>query len=180
MEIDLLGTRVDAARLFSLRFAGGLYLDADTRATLDTLLVALSAEPNEAEWAKFEGTLRRGLPHEDAEAALRLFQNYKAYLADVRAQAPELGIPANASAADAYFDRLAAIQRQHFDDATASALFEQETRQARAVMKAALVEQDESMSWEQKRDRLNDLRAQLPEADRGLIVDPPRSASEPR
>jgi hypothetical protein len=177
IEIDLLGTRLDASRLFQLGFGGGLNLDSETRATLDTLLVHTSSEPSPEDLQKLEQTLRQGLPKEEAERALKLFQGYRDYLADMTKEAGGLGIPETPQAVDDYFARLAQIQRRHFDHATATALFGQDMSNARLVLHAALVDQNQNLSPAQKKEQLDALRAQLPPDQRGLIAGPSAGAA---
>lgn len=177
IEIDLMGMRLDASRLFQLGFGGGLNVDAETRATLDTLLVQTSTDPSPEDLQKLEQTLRQGLPKEEAEKALKLFQGYRDYLADMTKEAPGLGIPETPQAVDDYFGRLAQIQRRHFDDATASALFGRDMGNARLVLHAALVEQNQNLSPAQKQEKLDALRAQLPPDQRGLIPEAAEGAA---
>lgn len=169
VEIDMLGTRMDVSRLFQLGFGGGLQVDRQTREALDTLLLTLPEKPSPEELQKLEYTLRQGMPKEEAERALKMFQGYRSYQVDMRAQGNELGIPSNAQAVDDYFVKVAQIQRRHFDDATASALFGQEMQQARLVMMAAVIDQNQNLTLEQKKEQLDALRAQLPDGQKGLI-----------
>jgi lipase chaperone LimK len=181
VEIDVLGARLDASRLFQLGFGGGLTMDPQTRDALDTLLVHSADPMSEADARKLEHTLRQGLPPEEAERALKLFHGYREYLSDVREHADTQGIPQTPEAVDAYFTQLALTQRRHFDDATAEALFGRENRQARLVLLASLVEQDSHLDMKQKEAQLEALRAQLPPQARDLI--PPSvggSAPEPK
>ena len=169
VEIDMMGTRLDASRLFDLGFAGGLNIDQDTRSTLDTLLTNMSDTPAAQEIEKLEWTLRNGLPKDDAEKAIKMFHGYRAYLGDMRGEMQQLGIPDTPAAATAYFDQLALLQRRHFDDATASALFGQENQNARLVMQAAFINQNEALSPAEKSEQLEQLRAQLPPGQRDII-----------
>lgn len=177
IEIDMLGMRLDASRLFQLGFGGGLNLDSETRATLDTLLVQTSTDPSPGDLQKLEQTLRQGLPKEEAEKALRLFHGYRDYQAEMTKEAPGLGIPETPQAVDDYFARLGQIQRRHFDDATATALFGQDMKNARLVLHAALVEQNQNLSPVQRKEQLDALRAQLPADQRGLIPEPSEGAA---
>ncbi|MBC7955520.1 MAG: hypothetical protein H7Y33_06600 [Cytophagales bacterium] len=169
VEIDLLGTKLDAARLFDLGFAGGLNIDQHTRSTLDTLLMNMSDTPAAQEIEKLEWTLRNGLPKDDAEKAIKMFHGYRAYLGDMKGELQRMGIPETPAAANAYFDQLALMQRRHFDDTTAAALFGQENQNARLVMQAALITQNEALSASEKKEQLDLLRTQLPEGKRDLI-----------
>jgi lipase chaperone LimK len=177
VEIDVMGSRLDASRLFDLGFAGGLNIDQQTRSALDTLLVAMSDTPDAKEIDKLEWTLRNGLPKADAEKAIKMFHGYRAYLGDMQGEMLQLGIPDTPAAAEAYFDQVALVQRRHFDDATAAALFSQENQSARLVMQAALIAQNEALSASEKKDQLDKLRAQLPPERRDII--PAAEAAKP-
>ncbi len=169
VEIDLMGNKLDASRLFDLGFAGGLNIDQETRSTLDTLLMNMSDTPAAQEIEKLEWTLRNGLPKDDAEKAIKMFHGYRAYLGDMKGELQQMGIPDTPAAVGAYFDQLAVLQRRHFDDATATALFAQENQNARLVMQAALINQNEALSESDKKEQLDQLRAQLPQDQQGLI-----------
>ncbi len=169
VEIDVMGNRLDASRLFDLGFAGGLNIDQQTRATLDTLLMNMSDTPAVQEIEKLEWTLRNGLPKDDADKAIKMFHGYRAYLGDMKGELQQMGIPDTPAVANAYFDQLALLQRRHFDEATAAALFGQENLNARLVMQAALISQNEALSESDKQQQLEQLRTQLPPDQRGLI-----------
>ncbi len=169
VEIDMMGNKLDASRLFDLGFAGGLNIDQETRSTLDTLLMNMSDTPAAQEIEKLEWTLRNGLPKDGAEKAIKMFHGYRAYLGDMKGELQQLGIPDTPAAASAYFDQLALLQRRHFDDTTATALFGQENRNARLVMQAALINQNGALSESDKKEQLDQLRAQLPQDQQGLI-----------
>lgn len=169
VEIDVMGSKLDASRLFDIGFAGGLNIDQQTRSTLDTLLANMSDTPAAQEIDKLEWTLRNGLPKDDAEKAIKMFHGYRAYLGDMRGEMQQLGIPDTPAAADAYFDQLALLQRRHFDDATATALFGRENQNARLVMQASFITQNQALSPNEKNEQLDQLRAQLPQEQRDLI-----------
>ena len=172
VEIDMLGSRMDVSRLFQLGFGGGLNLDSDTRSTLDTLLLQMPDPPSPPDLEKLEFTLRQGLPKEEAEKAMKLFQSYRSYQSDLRTEANSLGIPDSPKAVDDYYARVAQIQRRHFDDTTAAGLFGQEMRAARAVMLATFVEQDQTLTLAEKKQQLDALRQQLPPDQREVIPEP--------
>lgn len=171
VEIDMLGTKLDAARLFDLGFAGGLTIDRDTRAALEALSIAMPAEASDGDMQKLESTLRKGLPPEDAEKAIKLFHNYRGYQADMKLELPSLGAPGSPEASDAYFDRVVQVQRKHFDDATAKALFGQDMQNARLGSLAGIINRDSGLSPAQRKEQLDALRALLPADQRDLIPD---------
>ncbi len=160
--IDLMGLKVDAARLFEIGYAGGLSIDGRTRETLEILLSNLPEEPSADDIARLEWTLRDGLPAADAQKAIALFHGYRSYLKDMRGEYLRLGIPANHEEAQAFFAQMEAVQRRHFGADTAEAVFGDELRHGRLVMEASLVAQDGSLSPQERQERLRALRAQLP------------------
>lgn len=162
---------MDVSRLFQLDYGGGLEMDGDTRATLDTLLLQMSDPPTTQEIDRLEYTLRQGLPHEEADKAIKLFRSYRGYQDNLRAEGPLLGIPETAQTVNEYFAEISRIQRRHFDDATATALFSGDIRNARAVMMASVIEQDPSLTPEQKKAQIDALRAELPAGQRGIVAE---------
>ncbi len=181
MVADAFGATLDASRLFELGFSGGLVIDKDTRATIEAVLNSMPEQPTEDDIQRLERTLREGLPREDAERAIGLFSAYRGYTADVGQQLAPMGIPKNLQEMNAMFDQADAIKRRHFDAATAQALFGSADRHARVTMEAMFVEQDASLTFEQKKARLDELRAQLPPDQRDLIAEPaaPDAAAQP-
>jgi len=176
--VDANGLRLDASRLFDLGFAGGLVIDGDTRAAIEAVLNSLPPEPSDADLARLERTLREGLPREDAERALKLFTDYRAYTKDVREQMEPLGIPGNLNEANAFFDKMDALKRQHFGEATAQALFGQHDANARVTMEAGFIAQDQTLSPDEKKEKLDALRAKLPPDQRSLIPPVEGAASQ--
>jgi hypothetical protein len=160
--IDLMGLKVDAARLFEIGYAGGLSIDGRTRETLEILLSNLPEEPSAEDLERLEWTLRDGLPAADAQKAIALFHGYRAYLKDMRGEYLRLGIPTNRDEAQAFFAQMEAVQRRHFGADTAEAVFGDELRHGRLVMEASFVAQDETLSPQERQERLRALRAQLP------------------
>lgn len=169
--IDLMGRTVDAARLFEIGYAGGLQIDAHTRDALEILLSTLPEEPGAEDLERLAWTLRDGLPAADAERALGLVQGYRAYLHDMRVQYHRLGIPTRPEEAQAFFAQIEAVQRRHFGDETAQALFGEELQHGRLVMEAAFVAQDASLSPQERHVRLEALRSRLPPPLRSSIPD---------
>lgn len=163
---------LDASRLFELGFAGGLVIDRDTRSAIEAVLNSMPENPTDQDLQRLERTLRQGLPREDAEKAIKLFTDYRAYTRDVTTQMQPQGIPRNLQEANAFFDQMESIRRRHFDEPTASALFGPYDAYARATMTASFIVQDESLTLEQKKERLDAIRAQLPPDQRSLIPQP--------
>lgn len=177
VEVDVLGARMDVSRLFQLGFGGGLTVDSETRATLDTLMLQMSDPPTPQEKEKLEFTLRHGLPKEEAEKALKLLHGYRSYQSDLRAEGAQVGIPETPQSVDEYFANVSRIQRRHFDDSTAAALFGSDIRNARAVMMAAVIDQNPNLSLAQKKEQIDALRADLPVEQRGIVPEPSEGAA---
>jgi lipase chaperone LimK len=177
---DATGATLNAARLFELGFAGGLVIDRDTRASIESLLNTLPEDLSEADLARLERTLREGLPKEDAEKAMKLFRDYRSYTEEVRTEMTPKGIPTSLEEARAFFDQMEAVKRRHFDEATASALFGPDDSYARATMEAMFVQQSTTLTPEQKKAQLDALRAKLPPDQKSLIPEPTaEGASQP-
>jgi lipase chaperone LimK len=134
------------------------------------LLAQWSDEPSAEDLERLEWTLRDGLPAADAQQALALVQGYRAYLKDMRAEYQRLGIPASWQDAQTFFAQMEAVQRRHFGDEVAEALFGQDLRHGRLLMEAAFVARDPSLDPQARQARLAALRAQLPEALREAIA----------
>lgn len=174
--IDLMGQTMDAARLFEIGYAGGLTLDGRTRDILEVLLSELPQEPSPDDLQRLEWSLRDGLPAADANQAIALFHGYRAYLKDMRGEYLRLGIPASREEADAFFAQMQALQRRHFGDEVAEAVFGEEMRHSRLVMEAGLVAHDATLSDQERQARLMALRSQLPPALQDAI---PEAAASP-
>lgn len=177
---DAMGLQLDAARLFQLGFAGGLVIDTDTRAAIEAVLSSMPADPSDEDLKRLEKTLRAGLPYEEAERAIKLFKDYRGYTRDVTEQMQPKGIPGNLQEARAFFDEVEALKRRHFGEATANALFGPHDGYARLAMEAMFIAQDATLTPEQKKAQLDEMRAKLPPDQRVNIPPyPPVAASEP-
>jgi hypothetical protein len=177
MISDASGARIDAARLFELGFAGGLVIDQDTRSAIEAVLNTMPPEPSDEDLKRLERTLRNGLPREDAERAMKLFTDYRAYTQDIAQQMQPQGIPRNVQEMNTFFDQMQSLQRRHFGEATATALFGPHDQYARIEMEAGFVEQDPNLSPEQKKNQIDALRARLPPDQRQRIPQPNTSGA---
>ena len=166
---DLGGTTLDAARLFELGFAGGLVIDPQTRTALEILMADMGDPPTPQDLQRIEDALRKGLPAREAEQAIRLVRDYRAYVNEMEQQIAPRGIPATVQEMNALFDDMAAVRQRHFDAGTADALFGAHEVYARYAMEASLIEQDESLSGPARQEQLDRLREQLPEAAKALL-----------
>jgi hypothetical protein len=171
----------DPARVFDLGFSGGLVVDASTVTALDRLQSLLGENPTPEAIAKLENQLRQGLPREDADKAIKLFHGYRGYNREMTTEVMAMGVPQTREAADALLARIDAVQRRHFDAGAADAMFADQNRLSKAVLDAALVQMDTSMSNPQKKERLDAIKRTLPESQQHAIPDqPPEPASAPQ
>jgi lipase chaperone LimK len=162
-------SRPDVARLFALDAAGRLVIDADTGMALEALIGDMPEQPSPLDVRRTEDALRKGLPAREAARAIGLLRSYRAYVAEVESQVAPGGIPQSLDEVDALFDRMTALRLRHFDRATAEALFGTHDAYARYTMQTTFIEQDGSLSGPVKQDRLDRLRAQLPEEVKAMI-----------
>ena len=153
-----------AVQLFHIGYAGGLQLDEETRAALDTLVNSLPEVPTAADLAQVEKALRLSLPHEDAERALTLVHGYIGYRADVSGLLAAAPPPANADELHQLFAQVDAIQRRHFTPDAEQALFGPGAREGRALLEIMTVQQDATLTDAQKQERINALRKDMPQA----------------
>lgn len=174
---DASGLTLDAARLFELGFGGGLLLDRDTRASIEALINSMPLEPSAHDMDRLQRALRAGLPYEEAERAYKLISSYRSYSRDVQREMLPMGIPKNQEEARQLYDRMDAMKRRYFDEPTANALFGADERYARLTMEAGFVQQDATLTPEQKTQAIEALRARLPAERRELI--PPYVPPEP-
>ncbi len=166
---DLGGAPLDAARLFELGFAGGLVIDPLTRTALEILMADMGDPPTPQDLQRIEDALRKGLPPREAEQAIRLVHDYRAYVDEMEQQIAPRGIPANVQEMHALFNDMAAVRQRHFDTSTADALFGAHEAYARYAMEASFIEQDESLSGPARQEQLDRLLEQLPEAAKALV-----------
>ena len=171
----------DPARVFDLGFSGGLVVDASTVTALDRLQSLLGENPTPEDIAKLENQLRQGLPREDAEKAIKLFHGYRGYNKEMTTEVMAMGVPQTREAADALLARIDAVQQRHFDAGAADAMFTDQNRLSKAVLHAALVQMDTSLSSPQKQERLDAIKRTLPESQQHAIPDQPAEpASAPQ
>ncbi|MEY4563098.1 MAG: hypothetical protein RLZZ618_2375 [Pseudomonadota bacterium] len=161
--------KLDAALLFDLSYGGGLVVDRATRSSIEALINNMPENPSADDIARLERALREGMPREEAEKALKLFKDYRAYTQEIQREMLPKGIPTTLQEANLFFDQMEAVKRRHFDGPTAEALFGQQDEHARLTMEAMFVQQDANLTPEQKTQRLDELRAKLPADQRSLI-----------
>jgi lipase chaperone LimK len=166
------GLQLDAARMFELGYAGGLVIDANTRSALEAVMASMPDEPTDADLAKLEKTLRESMPSAEADRAMKLVRGYRDYTREVKTQMAPMGIPQSMDEANAFFDRMAATRAKYFDASTNKAMFGDHDEHARITMQAMFVAQDASLSFAEKKARLDALRAKLPADQRSLIAEP--------
>lgn len=170
----------DPANVFELGHNGGLVVDPTTLTSLDRLQASLGDNPTAEDHARLEKQLRDGLPKADADKAIKLLQGYRAYSQDMRTDVMNLGIPQTREEADKVLERMTALQTRHFDRDSAEAMFGAQNRLSKAVLDAALIQMDTSLTNEQKKERLAAVRATMPPEQRNAIPDvPAEPASAP-
>lgn len=171
----------DPARVFDLGFSGGLVVDGSTVTALDRLQSLLGENPTPEDIARLEHQLRQGLPREDADKAIKLFHGYRGYTREMTTEVMAMGVPQTREAAGALLARIDAVQHRHFDAGAADAMFADQNRLSKAVLDAALVQMDTSLSNPQKQERLDAIKRTLPESQQHAIPDqPPEPASAPQ
>lgn len=150
------------ASMFHLDPYGQLQIDDKLIAAFEVLRAEF--EPFAAERPQYaQETLLRALPGTAGERAAALFATYQAYRQELdRLMAEAMSMQATAETPARLFERMHALRRQHFDADTADALFGHEEAQTRYTLEAMRIEQDRSLTPEQRRDRLEALRRQLP------------------
>lgn len=167
----------DPARVFDLGIAGGLLIDGGTVTALDRLQSMVGENPTPEELAALERKLREGLPREDAEKAIKLFNGYRGYTKDLQSEIMSMGMPDTQAGADALMARMTAVQREHFDPAAADAMFAEQNRVSKVVLDAAIVQNDPNLTDAQKKTRLDTMRASLPDDQRHVVPDLPAPAA---
>lgn len=165
----------EAARLLELGASGDLTVDMNTRAALDVLLGLLGPNATPADFQRLEDALRRSMPGEAATQAIALVRRYDAYQRAATTQATEQQPPGTPDELKALYDKTIALRRQHFDEATARALFGAEEELTRLDMAMNAIQTDPKLSAEEKATQIGALRERTPRDLPGLQA--PVSAS---
>ncbi len=164
----------DAARLFDLGVAGHLTIDLDTKTALEMMRAELGPNPSAADLQRVEDSLRKGLPPAAAAQAIALMRNYinysQAYAREMEKQEP----PTSLAGMRALIDRAEALQRRHFDAATAKGLFGAQQAHSRYMLEVQALEADTQLSAIDKAQRMKRLRDQLPPEVVALDPAPPK------
>ena len=171
---------IDTARFFDIGYSGGLVIDESLRAKLDAVVTSLPENPTKADLDKIELQMRQGLPKDTAEKAIKLVHAYRGYIHDMRAEMMRGNIPSTQEQAQELVDRMLAIQRRNFDEATVQAMFGAQNALARITVQASVVTQDPTLSYADKKARLDALRAQLPADRRELVPELPTVPDSPK
>lgn len=158
----------DAARLLELGASGDLTVDMNTRAALDVLLGSLGPDATPADFQRLEEALRRSMPGEAATQAIALVKRYDAYHRAADAQSAEQQAPGTPEELKALLDKTIALRRQHFDEATARALFGAEEELTRLDMAMNAVQADPKLSTQEKAAQIAALREHTPRDLPGL------------
>ncbi len=147
-----------AVQRFHIGYAGGLQLDEETRTTLDALVNSLPEAPTADDLARVEKALRLSLPYEDAERALKLVHGYIGYRTEVSGLLASSEPPASADALRQLFAQVDAIQHRHFSSSAEQALFGPRAQEARNLLEIMVVQQDATLTAEQKQARIDALQ----------------------
>ncbi len=168
----------DAARLLELGASGDLTVDMNTRAALDVLLASLGPDATLADFQQLEAALRRSMPAEAATQAIALVRRYDAYQRAATAQSADQQAPDSPEALKALLDKTIALRRQHFDEATARALFGAEEELTRLDMAMNAIQADPKLSAQEKATQIDALRERTPRDLPGLQTPRPASLGE--
>lgn len=151
------------ADMFSLDPYGQLVVDSKLLAALEVLGTDFSATAGLEHLQRAQEALRRALPGDAGQRAADLMAAYQDYRREVAQLSPQsMSMQNDGMAPDLLLERMHALRRQHFDAATADALFGAEEAQARYSLETMRIEQDVSLSPEQRQERIYALRRQLP------------------
>jgi lipase chaperone LimK len=153
---------VDPSRMFDLGAAGDLRIDLETKAALDMIVAELGANPTPAALAELERSLRSGLPREAAGQVLTLVQSYHAYSQALARSATSQKPPQNPEEMRLLLEQDAALRRQHFDPASAKALFGVQDAYSRYALDAQAIESSTTLGAVEKARQLHALRSALP------------------
>ncbi|HET7793013.1 MAG TPA: lipase secretion chaperone [Rhizobacter sp.] len=140
----------EAARLLELGVAGDLSVDLYTRSALDILLASLGPDATPADLERLDATLRRSMPGEAATQAMALVRRYDAYNRAANAEAATQKPPSSAEELKELLEKSMALRRQHFDAATARALFGAEEEQTRLDLAMNAIQADPRLSSQEK------------------------------
>lgn len=160
----------EAARLLQLGASGDVIVDVHTRGALDVLLSMLGPDASAADLQRLEDALRRSLPGEAATQAIDLVRRYEAYHRASTTQAATQAIPSSPEEVKSLLEKAQALRRQHFDDATARALFGAEEEQTRISMAMNEIQADPKLSEQEKAAKINALRESAPRDLPGLAA----------
>lgn len=168
----------DAARLLELGAAGDLSVDMNTRAALDVLLGLLGPDATPADFQRLEDALRRSMPGEAATQAIALVRRYDTYQRAAAAQSATQQAPGTPDELKAMLDKSIALRRQHFDEATARALFGAEEELTRLDIAMNAIQADPQLSEQEKATRIRALRESSPRDLPGLQAPVPAKLGE--
>lgn len=168
----------EAARLFELGVAGDLSLDMHTRSALDLLLATLGPNPSADDLQRLEDALRRSMPGAAATQAMALVRRYEAYHRAATADSATHQAPTTPAELQALLDKTMALRRQHFDEATARALFGAEEEQTRTDMAVNALQADTRLSALERATQIQALRERSPRDLPGLHAPEPAALGE--
>lgn len=150
------------ADMFALDPYGQLVVDGKLLAAFDVVSTDFDASAGPEQLQRAQEVLRHALPGDAGQRAADLMAAYQDYRKELAQLSPQsMSMQSNGMTPDRLLERMHALRRQHFDAATADALFGVEEAQARYSLEAMRIEQDVSLSPEQRQERIGALRRQF-------------------
>lgn len=148
----------DPTGTFRIDGAGKLIIDEQTRLSMEALLARTDA----ADLTKTHEQITQALPPAAAAEASALLEHYQNYSKAQRQAYPPGVAPATEEAALAELDGLHALRIAHFGSETAQALYGAEETLTRSLIELMRLEQDQSLTLEEKAARAQQLYDTLP------------------
>lgn len=149
---------MDPSGTFRIDNTGKLIIDEQTRLNMEALLARTDA----ADLAKVQEEIARSLPPAAAAEASALLERYQNYSKAQRQAYPPGAAPATEEAALAELEGLHALRIAHFGSAHAQALYGAEETLTRSLIELMRLEQDQSLTLEEKAARAQQLYDTLP------------------
>lgn len=151
---------LDSSDAFRVDPQGNLVVNESVRFYIESLL----AQGSEEEVYAVQQDLRAKLPPAAATQAMVLFDRFRAYEAEAQQLADSFDQPEGQDDALEDLESVKALRAQHFGQ-DASAMFAQEEAVNRAFVELMRIEQDESLTSEEKERRAASLRESIPELE---------------
>ena len=154
---------LDLGELLRPDGSGDLPLDARTLMGLQVLYRQLPRDDGDDTMAHAAEQLREALPSPAWRTALELLRSYRDYQRERQVRFPQGSEPRGPEAARARLEHLAALRRRHFSEREAEALFGTDEAHSRYYLDAMEIQQDPDLDEQERRQRIEQLRAALPD-----------------